>query len=988
MVNFRKIIEHMNQNKKAVHVTASTGIARLHFKGGETLHHWSSYGDGHLPVDQLIQEVMISNIYESCRKSVKECEVLVIDEIGMISSKMFTEVELLCRTIKCNNNLFGGIQVIGCGSFLQLPPVPSILDQGKYAFESEIFKKIFPHKINLTCVHRQKELDFIRAINDVCEGNPNARTHQLLLTLKRPIDDDNDNLHIFGTNYEVDFYNYMKLQQMAGVEQLFTSEDCGDKIRSKQIGANKYLLLKPKCKAVVTRNLYNGLVNGLGGTITHIGNEEVKFKVDMDNHLKHSLQGKEFTINKYSFVLRDQHNSVVAVRKQLPLKLGYAVTVDKSQGRTLDAVVVDSTNFWRPGQFGVAIGRATSKDALQIETYNKQATFLQHPQIVRNFYMERSLAMRQDLLCCNKATVTTQNFLTYKEPTTQTLQNENLEMNASDYLDKVHVQTFPFDVTEYLKDLRDKIPKVTHIQMEQLQIIQDSCDSAEFKQFLGKAYSVIADLFNKYKIAEKKTKCNWCKLCAHMHMIFTSARYKEDVLKAFKSKSLKSNENAICTRIYFNLLEIIVAKEATVIKQTKIDEMLNAENTTELQLDSLDKSSLRYIAGACIHHVREKLEKLTMNSPMSFSLRSQLNHRKHQLTSKLIGPPQLIEKESCEPESFSKILEKDYGGLLYVTDDTFCFFKLLMLKLSKQQNLLTLQYQPDTVFTRTFNSLITDIDLLECWFNLFSNAEKELNKCKCSNSQESEESDIEDDEEIVPLSTSDLVLLEFQEVLITELMEGLIYYFCKVHFAEKVSQLKDFVLEKPKTFQLRHTLEESKKDVASTIQFPCGICSKECIEIIHKRKASFEDFSVQCDKCDKWYHYICANLSGNEPELKENSNLPFFCLTCKTSTVNAVAEDLQEMDMDLDNSDPNEVTDNCKGRGKGSGRAEAKSKNKGRGRGRGRGRGCGRGGCKSDKSASAEVQQISTCMATNDRNISVSSRGRKRKPVKRDDFVT
>ena len=62
----------MTHKKKAVHVTASTGIARLHFKGGQTLHHWSSYGDGHLPVDQLIQEVMISNTYENCRESVKK----------------------------------------------------------------------------------------------------------------------------------------------------------------------------------------------------------------------------------------------------------------------------------------------------------------------------------------------------------------------------------------------------------------------------------------------------------------------------------------------------------------------------------------------------------------------------------------------------------------------------------------------------------------------------------------------------------------------------------------------------------------------------------------------------------------------------------------------------------------------------------------------------------------------------------------------------
>ena len=162
-----------------MHITASTGIARLHFSGGQTLHHWSSYGDGHLNVNTLIQEVMHSTSYERSRINIKEADTLIIDEIGMISAKMFSEVELLCRTVKQNNLLFGGIQVIGCGSFYQLPPVPSSGDPGKFAFESEAFNQVFPHKIIFQSVHRQKELDFIRAINKLCEGNPSPRTDQL-----------------------------------------------------------------------------------------------------------------------------------------------------------------------------------------------------------------------------------------------------------------------------------------------------------------------------------------------------------------------------------------------------------------------------------------------------------------------------------------------------------------------------------------------------------------------------------------------------------------------------------------------------------------------------------------------------------------------------------------------------------------------------------------------------------------------------------------
>ena len=68
--------------------------------------------------------------------------------------------------------LFGGIQVIAAGSFLQLPAVPCLFDSGKYAFQSEMFTKTFPYKIKLQEVMRQDEPQLINAINELCLGNP------------------------------------------------------------------------------------------------------------------------------------------------------------------------------------------------------------------------------------------------------------------------------------------------------------------------------------------------------------------------------------------------------------------------------------------------------------------------------------------------------------------------------------------------------------------------------------------------------------------------------------------------------------------------------------------------------------------------------------------------------------------------------------------------------------------------------------------------
>ena len=124
-------------------------MACLQYRNVSTIHHWSGWGDGHIKLDVLIEMIQTSPLYEQVRNNILKANVLIIDEIGLMSSKTFEGIELICRTIYRSDVLFGGLQVIGAGSFFQLPPVPSASDPGLYAFQSEIFTKVFPHKIKL-----------------------------------------------------------------------------------------------------------------------------------------------------------------------------------------------------------------------------------------------------------------------------------------------------------------------------------------------------------------------------------------------------------------------------------------------------------------------------------------------------------------------------------------------------------------------------------------------------------------------------------------------------------------------------------------------------------------------------------------------------------------------------------------------------------------------------------------------------------------------
>ena len=134
-------------------------------------------------------------------------------------------LEYICRKVRRNDVVFGGIQVIASGCFKQLPPVPSSTDPGLYAFQSEIFKQIFPHRLHLTKVIRQNEMDLITAVQELSDGTPSIHTEQLLKDLSRPIVDSNNALYIFGTNKDCDYLNELKLDELHGVKRTYIAED-------------------------------------------------------------------------------------------------------------------------------------------------------------------------------------------------------------------------------------------------------------------------------------------------------------------------------------------------------------------------------------------------------------------------------------------------------------------------------------------------------------------------------------------------------------------------------------------------------------------------------------------------------------------------------------------------------------------------------------------------------------------------------------------
>lgn len=155
-------------------ITASTGCAACGV-GGQTIHAWAGVGTG-LGSDLCAEELKMK-LGKQNKKNIRQTRVLLIDEVSMISAKEFDKLSDLAGLVRHKTaQPFGGLQVVLCGDFLQLPPVSKKYAPAAFCFESRVWKQLFPldnyhqNMIILNQIHRQKEPIFQRILNSLRVG--------------------------------------------------------------------------------------------------------------------------------------------------------------------------------------------------------------------------------------------------------------------------------------------------------------------------------------------------------------------------------------------------------------------------------------------------------------------------------------------------------------------------------------------------------------------------------------------------------------------------------------------------------------------------------------------------------------------------------------------------------------------------------------------------------------------------------------------------
>ena len=491
------------------------------------------------------------------------------------------------------NKVFGGIQVLASGSFTQLPPVPDYNDNGNYTFDTDIFYKVFPHRIILKQVHRQKDLQLIKAINQLCVGSPSYKSLDLVRSLKRPLSEDCQPTYIYGTNADADYQNELCLEKLTGHKRTYYSRDTGKTKCLWQCQAPKYLCLKLNCKVIVLRNMENGLVNGISAYVRHMDTDFITIEVERDKHLHHKLQGCSFQIERLVFSERDSSGKVVAERIQFPLKLGYALTVDKAQGRSIDNLVINCYGFWKPSQVGVALGRCTNRNKVQVLNFNDEMGCYQHDIKVMHFYEKKSAAMEGDVSCCHQHTIESRDVLSPNKkypmvanipPVIET--NWNSEVPS----DKLLQSVYPESETEF--------------NTSKVQMLKQCQNSDHMKTFIETQWNAMKSIFETYKLFSQGKKCNWCFMVAHLHNYFLFPTYIEECKQAWQCEELTEVQNMICTELCFNSLKQITSDSAKDIENSQIREALGKHSVA---MDENLQGVIRYIGGACLNSVNSDL---------------------------------------------------------------------------------------------------------------------------------------------------------------------------------------------------------------------------------------------------------------------------------------------------------------------------------------------------------------------------------------------
>ncbi|MDR1361291.1 MAG: AAA family ATPase [Rickettsiales bacterium] len=379
-------------SQKRIICACPTAVSALNI-GGQTIHSLFQIA----PRDFVMPEFL--KLRSKPRNVLTAADLLVIDEISMVSPDLLDAMDILARQARKNNKPFGGLQVVAIGDLFQLPPVitrdaekfyeEAYGQPNSYFFDSNAYKRANFVKTNFDFVYRQNDTELLEKLTCLRNGDDSSGAALCFFNALKIEDDQRRQNAVLITPFRAvaERINNDKLAQINAPEILYRGQLTGN-FPEKDTPSPLELCLKVGALVMFTRTVRESgeeCFNGAMAIVEHLGATEIKVK--MLNKKNNIVVVKPEKWQKIEYGNDPETQKLVenetGAYKQFPLALGYAMTIHKAQGKTLDAVVVDiSRGAFAHGQTYVALSRTRSAADMHIASPLRDRDVIFDPRVL------------------------------------------------------------------------------------------------------------------------------------------------------------------------------------------------------------------------------------------------------------------------------------------------------------------------------------------------------------------------------------------------------------------------------------------------------------------------------------------------------------------------------------------------------------------------------------------------------------------------------
>ncbi|GHT60377.1 hypothetical protein AGMMS50222_05390 [Endomicrobiia bacterium] len=362
-------------NKKTI-VLAPTGVAALNCTG-ETLHSFFNFKP-----DITLSKIKKKKLSE---KSIyKKVDTIIIDEASMLRCDILDCVDKFLRLNReKHQEPFGGVQMVFIGDLKQLPPVVkkeeyhifNSVYKSPYFLSAHSLNECMLHTIELKKIYRQQDSNFVELLAAVRNGTvSNNDLYRLNKKVSSQVLDKPIAVYLTTTNKKAAFINHQYLSKIEAEQAIFSAETENIDKHSKALPAETELVIKKGAQVMMVNNDAKGRwVNGSIGMVDDIKSStysgKVLIHVKFPNKRIEYVEPYKWELFRYRWNEKQEQIETESAGffKQYPLKLSWAVTIHKSQGKTFDNVIIDMEyGAFAPGQLYVALSRCTSLDGITL----------------------------------------------------------------------------------------------------------------------------------------------------------------------------------------------------------------------------------------------------------------------------------------------------------------------------------------------------------------------------------------------------------------------------------------------------------------------------------------------------------------------------------------------------------------------------------------------------------------------------------------------